>query len=67
MVQAIAEGGPAKYLLNLLLSGDLDLVIGRLSDSSMFSGCSSNRSTAIRSGWWFVLATHLPAAPWRQL
>lgn len=33
-----AEGGPAKYLLDLLRSGDLDLVIGRLSDSPHVSG-----------------------------
>lgn len=33
-----ADGGPAKYLLNLLRSGDLDLVIGRLSDSPHVAG-----------------------------
>lgn len=37
-VVVMAEGGPAKYLLNLLRSGDLDLVVGRLSDSPHVSG-----------------------------
>ena len=32
------EDGPAKYLLTLLRSGDLDLVVGRLSDSPHVSG-----------------------------
>lgn len=51
-----AEGGPASYLLGLLRSAELDLVIGRLSDSPHVAGLqfeplySDAMVTVVRSG-----------------